>query len=301
MTNRIHRERVGFIMKAVLSELKAAGGRARLRDLFVAVEPRLDLSPHERATLEKSGYLRWRSLVHFYSIDLVKAGYLLKAGGQWELTPAGEAALELPDREFIRSAGEKYREWRRKTADKREEEVGESDTVSESETAVARRATYEQALEQSRVEITRHLDEMEPYDFQRLVAELLKAMGYHVPFVAPPGPDGGVDLVAYRDPLGTTSPRIKVQIKHRAEKVTVRDGRELEGLLRKEGDIGLIVSSGGFTREVEREIRNATRHIEIMDQERLISLWEEYYDRISQEGKALLPLVRISFLAPQDE
>jgi predicted Mrr-cat superfamily restriction endonuclease len=38
-----------------------------------------------------------------------------------------------------------------------------------------------------------------------------------------------------------------VQVKHRDQKVAAKDVRELEGLLRKEGDIGLIVSSAGFT------------------------------------------------------
>jgi hypothetical protein len=30
-----------------------------------------------------------------------------------------------------------------------------------------------------------------PYEFQDLVAELLRGMSYHVPHVAAPGPDGG--------------------------------------------------------------------------------------------------------------
>jgi predicted Mrr-cat superfamily restriction endonuclease len=72
-----------------------------------------------------------------------------------------------------------------------------------------------------------------PYDFQKLVGALLVGMGYHVPRISPPGPDGGVDVVAYRDPLGVTSPRLKVQVKHRDQKVTVKEVRELEGLLRK--------------------------------------------------------------------
>src|SRR3712207_7764782 len=63
-----------------------------------------------------------------------------------------------------------------------------------------------------------HIASLGPYDFQNLVAELLRAMGYHVPHVSPPGPDGGIDIMAYRDPLGTTAPRIKVQVKHRQSK-----------------------------------------------------------------------------------
>ena len=75
----------------------------------------------------------------------------------------------------------------------------------------------------------------------------------------------------------------------------------MEGLLRKEGDIGLIVSSGGFTADAERELRASTRHIETMDQNRLISLWQEHYDRLSDSGKALLPLRPVFFLAPPEE
>ncbi len=39
---------------------------------------------------------------------------------------------------------------------------------------------------------------MNPYEFQDLVAALLKAMGYHVNYVSPPGPDRGLDIVADR-------------------------------------------------------------------------------------------------------
>src|SRR5438552_1724698 len=77
--------------------------------------------------------------------------------------------------------------------------------------------------------------------------------------------------------------------------------RELEGLLRRGGDIGLIVSSGGFTAEVEREIRASTKHIETMDLDRLIELWQQYYDKLREAGKALLPLVQSFFLAPTEE
>lgn len=126
-------------------------------------------------------------------------------------------------------------------------------------------------------------------------------MGYHVPHVSPPGPDGGIDLIAYRDPLGTTAPRIKVQVKHRQNKVAAKEVRELEGLLRRDGDIGLLVSSGGFTSEAEREVRASQKHIELMDLPRLISLWKEHYERLREPGRAMLRLVTVHFLAPDEE
>jgi len=82
----------------------------------------------------------------------------------------------------------------------------------------------------------------------------------------------------------------------------VQDAIELSAShLRKAGDIGLIVSSGGFTSEAEREIRSSGKHIETMDLERVITLWQEHYDKLSQAGRALLPLVKVFFLAPAEE
>ena len=295
MARKIPMERVGQMMKVVLEQLDAAGGEARLRDLFAQAEQRLDLSAYEKETYEKSGYLRWRSIIHFYSIDCVKAGYIRKSGGMWFLTDERRKALKKPADAFIRTAVAKYRAWKRAQPPANDEE-----DVEETEKMV-RQTAYEQAVEEARSEIESHIGNIGPYDFQKLVAELLVAMGYHVPFVASPGPDGGIDLVAYKDPLGTTAPRIKVQVKHRQQKVTVKEVRELEALLRKEGDIGLIVSSGGFTSEAQREMRSSTRHIETMDLDRLITLWQQNYEKIREQGKILLPLVRLYFLAPTEE
>jgi len=297
MARKISLERIGEIMKAVLTELKNVGGQARLRDLLDRVETKINLSEYEKEPYTKSGYIRWRAIVHFYSIDCVKAGYIQKSAGKWYLTPKGEEALKRPAEEFIRSAITEYRAWKRRqsTSDVEEGYAEESDKM-------VRQTAYDQAVEQARSEIEDYINnQLGPYDFQKLVAELLIAMGYYVPFVAPPGRDGGIDIVAYKDPLGTSTPRIKVQVKHRDQKLTVKEVRELEGLLRKEGDIGLIVSSGGFTAEVEREIRASPKHIEIMDLDRFINLWEHYYDSIRESGKALLPLVKLYFLAPDEE
>jgi len=290
MADRLSLDRIDEIMRAVFEHLKAVGGRAKGRDVLAAIEPNLGLSDYEKAKTG-TGYVRWDTHIRFYTTDCVKAGYLKKAEGYWILTPEGERALKLPAGELIRSAGRAYRKWRKSA----------TEPAPAPEPEVERVATYEQGMEAARAEIEDHINHLGPYDFQKLVSELLRAMGYHVPFVASPGPDGGVDIVAYKDPLGTTAPRIKVQVKHRDQKVNAKDVRELEGLLRKEGDIGLIVSSGGFTSEAEREIRSSTKHIETMDLERIITLWQEHYDKLSQAGKAILPLVKVFFLAPAEE
>ncbi len=293
-------ERIGQIVKAVLVELRDLEEPTRLRVLLELAEPKLSLTDHEKATLEVSGYIRWHTIVHFYSIDCVKAGYLTKSGGRWSLTDQGKAALEAPAGDFIRSAQAKYRAWRRAHPRKKSDSSEEEDEENAEE--IVRQISYDQAVEHAGEGIEAHVFSLGPYDFQKLVAELLRGMGYHVRFVAPPGPDGGIDIAAYSDPLGTTSPRIRAQVKHRRDnKVTVKEVRELEGVLRKADDIGLIVSSGGFSSEALREIQVSTKHIETMDLDRLITLWQQHYDEIREQGKALLPLVKVHFLAPAEE
>lgn len=301
MARKIEIQRVGEILHMVLSELKRSGGEMKLKDLLNLAEPKLNLNEYERGTYEKSGYTRWRSIAHFYSIDCVKAGYIIKSGGRWKLTKQGEEALKQKPGDFILGAVKKYREWKSAQPEPQASATSSVEQSDAPEEAIVRQTAYEQAVEQSRAEIENHINALSPYDFQKLVAELLVGMGYFAPHIADPGPDGGIDIIAYRDPLGASVPRIKVQVKHREQKVDVKDVRQFQSVLRNEADIGLIVSSGGFTSSAQMEVRLSPKHIEMIDFERLVELWEQHYDKIREGGKALLPLVKLSFLAPAEE
>lgn len=290
--------RIGKLLKTVLKEIDARGGEVSLRDVLPTAEAKLDLSDYEKEKYEKTGYIRWVTFVHFYSIDCVKAGYLRKAGGKWILTDEGRKALKLSDEDFMRSAHEKYKEWAKERGPQTKAEVVEEEEDTDK---IVRQAAYEQAYAQARAEIEEHITRLDPYDFQNVVAELLTAMGYHVTYVAPPGPDSGVDIIAYNDPLGTSQPRIKIQVKHRpGTKVPAKEVRELQGIL-NDGDIGLFVSTGGFTPESEKTMRTSAKQIEFIDLDRLITLWCRHYEKISEAGKAYLPLVKVFFLAPVQE
>jgi len=294
----IGKERTAEMLLAVLAELKARGGEpARPRDLMQEAAKKLRLTDFEVGTYEKTGYVRWHSAVHFRSIGCVKAGYLTKSGGKWRLTEPGERALKGNPQEFFDGIVTKYRQWKEMQGENAEEV-----TPDESPAAIRRQGAYSQALEQAQGEIEEWVSKLGPYDFQQLVAELLMAMGYFIGHIAPPGPDGGIDIIAYKDPLGAAPPWMKVQVKHRSNtKATIKEIRELIGLLKRDGDVGLFVSSGGFTPDAEKEARQASKHIETMDLDRLAQQWELNYDRVSQAGCDLLPLVKLSFLAPPAE
>lgn len=96
-------------------------------------------------------------------------------------------------------------------------------------------------------------------------------------------------------------PRLKVQVKHRPDSsVPVDDIRSLTGLLNKDGDIGLFVTSGSFTSEAERSARESHRHIKLLDIDNFIDLWQEFYIKMTDDDKNMLPLHSIYFLGSND-
>ena len=78
-----------------------------------------------------------------------------------------------------------------------------------------------------------------------LVGAILEAQGYRVR-VSPTGPDGGVDILAGKGPLGFDTPRLVVQVKSQSSRVDVPVLRELQGVMRQfGGEQGLLVAWGG--------------------------------------------------------
>lgn len=141
---------------------------------------------------------------------------------------------------------------------------------------------------------------MHPYDFQNLVAALLRAMGYHVSWIAPPGPDKGIDILAHTDLLGTSVPRIKVQVKRHDEKTSVEGLRSFMAVLGDQ-DVGIFVFTGGFTSDAESEARTQEkRKVTLLDLEKLFDLWIQHYSRIGESDKRLLPLKPVYYLAPTE-
>jgi restriction system protein len=144
--------------------------------------------------------------------------------------------------------------------------------------------------------ISDFLVKIPPYEFQRLVGGVLEAMGYHVQVWAR-GRDGGIDVVAYPDPLGVETPRIQVQVKHQQATVGGPAVRELIGLLRS-GDRGLFISTGGFTKDAENEAARSDRPISLVNWDRFVELLHDHYEELDPEFKATVPLKRIWVLAP---
>lgn len=293
---KITKERIGTFLQTAFNVLQENGGQLPSQTVMRLVEPKLQLTDYEKERFEKSGHVRWETPFAFYSMGCTKAGWLIKRKGIWYITPEGIDALKYPPAQFIAEMEAKYREWQKK------QPISEpkSGTEDQEEPEIVPKSAYEYAIENAREEIREQINKMDAYRFQDLVAALLRGMGYYTPFVAPKGKDGGIDILAYNDPFGTKIPRIKVQVKHRESKATVQEVRQLIGLLNKEGDAGLFVSSGGFTQEALDAIVNNSKHIEKVQLDAIIDMWDEYYEKLTEEDKSILPLRKVSFLAPED-
>jgi restriction system protein len=120
---------------------------------------------------------------------------------------------------------------------------------------------------------------------------VLRALGFRA-VSSSPGPDRGVDIVAHPDPLGFERPRIKAQVKHRRNSASGPEMRSFIATLR-DGENGLYVSTGGFTRDAEVEARGAREPVTLLDREDFIRLLLEHYEDLEPEYKAQVPLRKV--------
>ena len=102
----------------------------------------------------------------------------------------------------------------------------------------------------------------------------------YTPFIAPTGKDGDIDITAYLKP--ETS-------------IGASDIRALLGVLRA-GDIALFVTSGTFSPDAKTTGTSSREFIRLIDGDEFIDMWLEFYDKMTDDDKNMLPLKRIAFL-----
>ena len=290
----ITQKRAGQLIAGVMKILSTRPEGMPARDVLQQLRADVPPTPFELSEYpNRPGVIRYDKIVRFSTIGPVKAGWIIKTKGQWSVTDVGMAALEQFSNDpegLMREASRLYRQWRKEQP----EPPGGEGTPDEAVEVVG---TVEEAEESAFAEIKTYVDEMPPYDFQEVVASLLTALGYHLQWVAPPGPDQGIDIIATGDDLGLSKPRVKVQVKHRSATATVSDLREFMALL-GESDVGIYVSAGGFTKDARTEARtHETRTLTLLDLEEFLDLWIKHYANVDEEKKRLLPVRPVFYLA----
>ncbi len=130
---------------------------------------------------------------------------------------------------------------------------------------------------------------MEPVQFENLVAGVLRAMGYHADVTQLSG-DGGVDVLASRDPLRLQPPTIKVQVKRTTSSIGGPAIQALIGTLAPGGnELALFVTLGNYSTDATH-IARTRQDIRLLSGAQFIDLIFEYYNKLDAEWQRLLPL-----------
>lgn len=176
------------------------------------------------------------------------------------------------------------------------EEAEEIKTTEVEETVLLEQQILAELIEKAEEAIEDRIARLDWEEMQQLVAGILQAMGYRTT-VSRRGPDRGYDVFASPDGLGLEEPRIFVEVKHRPNSsIGAHDVRSFLGG-RSAGDRCLYVSTGGFTKDARYEADRANVPLQLLGLVDLRRLLVDYYERLDEETRSLIPLKRIFVLA----
>ena len=134
----------------------------------------------------------------------------------------------------------------------------------------------------------------------RLVDAVLRADGW-VTKASPPGPDGGVDILAGRGSLGLDAPRLCVQVKSQNTAADVTVYRTLQGTMQTfKAEQGLLVCWGGFNKTVLQESKQSHFMVRLWESSDLVGAIYRNYEHLPEEVQAELPLKRVWTLVVEE-
>lgn len=223
---------------------------------------------------------RYEQITRLAVNPLVAAGWFIKSRERWYLSDDGKSACKnyRNPEEFYKAA--------LLVADKKKQLYDELAVV------------LEEAEEKAWTQIWRYLYTMNPVEFKYAVADLLRALGFQLDWVAPPGKNRGqVDMVAYGAGLGS-GPRLKVHVRHTGQAATVEGLRAFLDVLTP-NDFGVFVSSGGFTEQAQEQAHDQEKQrVRLVDPGTFVELWIATYAQLSDEARRRLPLKAVYFVTP---
>lgn len=131
-------------------------------------------------------------------------------------------------------------------------------------------------------------------EFEEFTADLLQALGYQAR-VTQYSQDGGVDVIAHRDPLGVEPPLIKVQCKHKTGTIGAPEVQQLIGT-QGHGELSLFVTLGSYSRDAVA-IERQKSGLRLLSGEDVVSLVLEHYDRLADRWRSHIPLTTVLVVA----
>ncbi len=122
------------------------------------------------------------------------------------------------------------------------------------------------------------------------IAHLFEVMDYRTR-ISPPGADGGVDIVAYKDEFELLPPIIKIQVKSTSGSVGGPEVAYLNGVL-NQAEYGIFVTLGTFTSAAKANA-GAMSKMRLLDGEAVAALVLQHYEALDPKYKNIVPLKRV--------
>ena len=147
------------------------------------------------------------------------------------------------------------------------------------------------ALDQITAKIS---EEFTGHELATLVTALLEAQGMHC-VQSPPGPDGGIDIIAGRGLLGLDDP-ILVQVKSGGQ-VGAPVVSQLHGVMATYGaQQGLLVAWGGLSKPAQDSLKTSQLRIRVWQAADVVEEVLAHYEDLNDDVRGRLPLKRMWML-----
>lgn len=270
-----------------LPQILSDGKKHKLRDVTDAIADKFNLTPDERVELLPSGnqyiissrvgwartYLKKANLIDYVDRGVMRIN---KNGQQLLATDIDYINIKfLKTLPAFKSWTENYRN--RDTDNNTDDNVDNDTNVSPQEQL---EYAYQKLNNELAAEVLDKVKNCTPAFFEKLVVQLLIAMGYggskkEAGSVLGKSGDGGIDGIIKEDKLGLDT--IYIQAKRYNNMVPIAHIRDFGGsLLGKQARKGVFISTGSYPATAREYVRNIDRKIALIDGAHLAKLMIEH-------------------------
>ena len=278
-----------------LLRLSSDGLEHRFRDVVEQLATQFNLNDSERSELLPSGTAPvFDNRVGWSRTYLKQAGLLTSPKrGIFQITESGKALLaEKPDKINVELLGryQAFQEFRTRRRDQNSiEAVDSSIEPTEDQTPEdTLAAAYQKLRKNLEADLLEQIKAASPTFFERLVIDLLVAMGYggsrrDAGRAIGKSGDGGIDGIIKEDKLGLDA--IYVQAKRWEGVVGRPEIQKFAGALQgQRANKGVFITTSFFSREAEEYVNMINSKIILIDGERLTSLMFDHNVAVSSLG-----------------
>ncbi len=273
---------ISELVNPTLKALRALGGSASIEEIANRVIEDMSLSPQVVQALHSDGRQTKLKYNLAWSRTYLKVYGLLNnsSRGVWSLTALGRHNEHVDTNEVMRVYRHGMGEGGGKPNNAGLTEDSPGAVVPTSEGLPTEESgPIEDSLDEFaswREKLSAALLSMTPDAFERLCMRLLREAGFIEVTVTGKSGDGGIDGHGIIRLAGLISFPVLFQCKRYANNVTTSTIRDFRGAMVGRADKGLILTTGGFTRDAHREAtRDGAPPIDLIDGELLMDRLKE--------------------------